>query len=168
MFLDVREARPPAREVALARTVVALSLPVSREEVQSLVRAYFRAFIGGDASAFGAILSRSARHLEGGPSGDLADSLARRLHTVDYSGVSLDAVAGYDDIRIVPHAVAPEEVRGPARMVEGDVWVEVPVRLQRDGVTRLFGSRVVMILRREEEGGAWKIAVVGEDDGPWP
>jgi len=167
VFLDPPTARPEARDVAEAGGVVALSLPLSRAEAQRLVRAYVRAFSTGDVSSFAPILAHGARRLEDGSPGDLAPSLERRLRSVDYSRLPVESAAAYEDVRVVGYDVAPEALQRSLRMRDGDVAVEVPIRLEWVAGLRLFGARVVLLLRREAGAHAWKIAGVREDDGPW-
>jgi len=167
VFLDSPAARPPPRAVASARGVVALSLPLSREEVQTILHAYFRAFASGDASAFLPLLARSARHVEDGSSTDLATSLEKRLRTVDYTHLAFDVVAFYDDARIIPFEVASDHLQRPLGMRPGDVLIDVPIRIQQLGIVRIFGPRVELVLRRDDPRGTWQIAAVREPDGPW-
>jgi hypothetical protein len=167
VFLDLPTARPEPRVIATAGGVVSLSLPVSPDEVQTLVRAYFRAFVSGDASAFGTLLAHGARQLAEGSSAELSTALERRLRAVDYSHLSFESLAAYDEVRVVPFDVAPEARRVSDWMREGDVLVEVPVRVQEVGVVRVFGPKVVLLLRRADGLGPWQIAAVRETDGPW-
>jgi hypothetical protein len=168
VFMDVPAARPPARPVAPAGGGISLSRPVSHAEVQTLVRAYFRVFVGGDPAAFAPLLAAGARRLEEGVSaGDLAVGLERRLHAVDYSHVPLESLAAYDEVRVTAFEDALDDVRGAEAMHEGDVLVDVPMRVQRVSGVRVFGPRVLLLLRREDGRGPWRIAAIREPDGPW-
>jgi hypothetical protein len=167
VFIDLPPARPEAHVVGPARGVVTLALPLSREEVETLVHAYFRAFLGGEGPSFGPLLTRDARRLDGDSPSDLAASLEARIRAVDYSHMPMDGVVAYGELRLVAYDAAPERMRELDAMREGDVLVDVPMRVQRFGIMRVFGARVVLVLRREGSGGAWKIAGVREDGGPW-
>jgi hypothetical protein len=167
VFLDIPLTRPEARTVVPAHGVVTLALPLTREEADTLVRAYFHAFAPGDGPGFAPLLARDARRVDDRSPSDLAASLEGRLRAIDYAHAPLDAVAAYDEIRIVSYEAAPEKLRIADGMREGDVLVEVPMRLQRVGIVRLFGARVVLVVRRDGKGTSWKIAGVREDDGPW-
>ncbi len=166
VFLDVPAARPAARAVAVAGGVVSLTLPVSQPEVQALVRGYFRALVGGDAAAFRPLLASGARRLEEGAAADLAPALEKRLQRVDYSHLSFESVAAYDELRVIPFEDAPDALRGTQGTREGDVLVDVPMVVQRAGGVRVFGPEVLFVLRRAD-GGAWQIAAVRETDAPW-
>jgi len=166
VFLETPAARPDARAVAPARGTVMLSPPVTHDEVEVLVHAYFRAFSTGEAGAFVPLLARGAIRVVGaGGTADLFPSLAKRITTADYSHVPFELVAAYDRANVVPFDAASHATRADAKMQADDVLVEVPVRLQYGAQGRLFGPRVMFVLRRE--GKSWLIAVVKEDEGPW-
>jgi hypothetical protein len=167
MFLDVQPARPAARPVALAGGVVSLALPLSRAEAETVARAYFRAFEGGDFAAFVPLLLRGARRLDDGGATDLAAALERRLRSIDYSRLSADAVAVYDAARIVPFEDASGEERRACEMHDGEVLIDVPMRVERASGVRVFGPRVVLVVRHVTAPGGWQIAAVRELDGPW-
>jgi hypothetical protein len=142
-----------------------LSPPVTHDEVEALLHAYFRAFSAGDAAAFAPLLARGAIRAGAGGTADLLPSLAKRLTTADYSHVPFELVAAYDRASVVPYEAARDATRADAKMQADDVLVDVPVRLQYGAQGRIFGPRVILVLRRE--GKSWVIAVVKEDEGPW-
>ena len=167
VFLDVPTATPSALDVAPSQGVVALMAPLTREEARILVRLYFEAFTLADASAFAPLLASQARRFELGHTAELGASLERRIHAVDYSHLSVDAAAAYEDLRLVPYEAASPSVRAADAMRAGDVLVNVPVRTEMSGSVRLFGPHLGLVFRREGRAGSWKIAVVDEADGPW-
>jgi hypothetical protein len=171
VFLDVPTATPPANppstnQVIPAQRIVALSSPLTPAAARALVRAYFREFVARDES-FTSLLAPGARRLDIVPGADLASNLAKRVRAIDYSHVPFDVVASYDELRIVPYEVAPEALRASLGMNAAEVAVEVPIHLQRMGLVRVFGPRVVLVVRRDGRRRGWKIGGVLEEEGPW-
>ncbi len=170
VFLDVPTAEPSARsQWSLGPSgphIIALARPVSREEVLTLVRAYFRAFGGHDASAFAPLLLQGAKRVEEGASAELASSLERRERAVDYSRVRASSLARFDALKLLAYADAPEDVRAPLDMRDGDVLVRVPMNATDVRGVRVFGPEVRLLLRRVDRDGPWLIAALDEPGGP--
>lgn len=179
VYFNLSTALPMAREEAPAQGIIALRDPVSREEVLVLVRSYFRAFLAGGGEASSALSSlalREAKRMDEG-GGDLLPNLVGRLRNLDYSHVSPETVAAYDEMRMMTlsnlnasrGAVADvEDLRRPEIMREGDILCQVPILVKRMGGVRLFGNEVVFLLRRPERTESLKIAGLAEDGAPWP
>ena len=177
VFFDLPSALPPTRSEAHAEGIVLLREPISRDEALLAVRGYFRAFLSGESATLAGVLLHDARRLDE-PPGELLPALTSRLKGVDYSRVSADAVAAYDETRVMTYgdlrpghlpAAREGDLRPrPEPMREGDVLCVVPVRSPRVAGVRLFGNEVALLLRRSTADGALKVAGLSEEGAPWP
>ncbi len=167
VFVVPEPARPAGTDRAVAGGVVTLFAPPSREEVVGLVRAYVRAFVSTDATAFAPLLAQGARRLEEDAGVDLEQSLVRRVRANDYSRLKIGTVVAYEDIRVSTREDAPRRFSIADGAREGDLLVEVPVRAPRVSGVRLFGPMISLLVRRGGDTGGLQIAGVAEEDAPW-
>jgi hypothetical protein len=177
VVFDLDTALPAVRIEAPAKGVVVLREPISREEALLVLHGYLRAFVSGDGAALSGIVLHDARRLDD-TGGDLLQNLASRMRGVDYSHVSPESVAAFEDVRVMSYSdlsgsakapvvgVVAEELRRPDPMRDGDVVCEMPMRTRRVSGVRLFGERVVFLVRRVADGSL-KIAGLAEEGAPW-
>jgi len=159
VFLDVAPAYPEAHDRAEAGGSVALTPGLSTDDAVALARAFFRALLASDAAALHELSSSQI---------DAASltSLERRTDGIALLHLSVDTVAALDATRIATFDVAPRALRDETTMQLGDALVVVPIKLERPGGVRVFGPRVVLLLRRDGAQGAYRIVKVLADETP--
>jgi hypothetical protein len=165
---DISPAHVDSSTSVRASGVVALCPPPSRAEALTVVRAYFRAFAGGNALEFASLVVRDAHRIGDGEPSQLLTSLEHRLSAIDYTHAPLDSMVAYDDARVTPYDAVSTALRERDLLVAGDVLVEVPMTSQQMSGVLLFGPKVVLALRRDGRSARWRIAAVDEEGGPWP
>ncbi len=163
--MDPLPAEPPETPVAQARGTVALTLPLSQVEARALVLAYFRAFTAGDASVFGSLVARNAKRVDDEGSFDLVPALVQRMRAIDYSHLAVDQVVSQDAVQMTECVGPPSGC--PAGAEQGDIVLDIPIRVQELGVVKLFGSRVEMVVRRFAPPSGWLIVSLREPGAPW-
>jgi hypothetical protein len=168
VLIEPPPAIPPATDRAPARGVVALREPLADEAMKDVVRQYLRAWVAEDQTALQQLLTLDAAsldpaHLARGP---MLEAWAHRIHTFDYKKLAGQDVARFDRIERYEYAEVglPGAPARPVEMRMGDVLVRIPIATPRVGPEQLFPEVLVLLLRREE--GRYRIAGVGEENGP--
>ncbi len=171
VVLDAPPATPAPSIASSADGVVALREPHDDEAIREILLAYVRGFVRQDLDALTGLLTSSAVELgartrTGRPG--IIEAWQRRLRTLDYSRVAVNDVLRLDRIDRLDFDQLSSPTGGgpnarPGDMVPGDMLVRVPIA-RRAGEPRLFGSMLILLLRREQ--GQLAIAGVHEDDSP--
>jgi hypothetical protein len=163
--IDPPAALPAALPRAAAGGVVALRVPVSREAVASLLRAFFAAWARESLEDLVALLVPDAGALGARARGSrvLVDEWRQRMRSREYGRLAGIEMVEPDRIE----RWEPDELGGdgaPQRIDArpGELAVRVPVEVPSVGGERLFGDFLVLILRPEE--GKLRIAAYGEVD----
>jgi hypothetical protein len=168
VLIEPPTAIPPATDRAPARGVVALREPLADEAIKEVVRLYVRAWVSEDHAALQQLLTLDAVSLDPGhmARGPLLDAWTHRMHTYDYKKLAGQDVARFERIERYEYAEVgvPGAPARPAEMRPGDALVRVPIATPRLGAEQLFPELLVLLLRREE--GRYRIAGVGEENGP--
>jgi hypothetical protein len=163
---------PPAMPViaarAEARGVVALREPLGGDAVRDLVSSLVEAWQRESIEALAALLTTDAGPFEARARGRgvLVEGWRQRLRAHPYG-----KLAGADMVR--PERIEHWDVddlaaaNAPARppdMRVGEVFVRVPLEVNRVAGEKFFGDVIVLLLRRED--GKYRIAAYGEIDAP--
>jgi hypothetical protein len=161
--LDPPAALPPALSRAGAGGVVALRVPVSREAIASLLRAFFEAWKKESLDDLVALLSPDAGPVEARSRGShvLVEGWRQRMRSHEYG--RLGGVEMIRPERIERWETDDTPTDGALERAEthpGEIAVRVPVEVPWMAGERLFGDTVVMVLRPEE--GRLQIAAYGE------
>jgi hypothetical protein len=170
VVLEPASAVPEPEERAFAGGVVSLREPLGSEAVLTVVHRLFRAFAHEDAEALQAILTDDATVLGasrgGRGKGTLFDQWKARVKNPSYARLAGLELVDRDRIERFAYqdlggAGAPER---PPAMKHGELLVRFPVETPRLGSEQLFGDTMTLLLRRD--GRTYKIAGVGEENGP--
>jgi hypothetical protein len=133
-----------------------------------VLRSYLRAFVTSDAGLFGAVVAHGARRMEEDAGADLEQRLVQRVRATDYTRIPVDSIVALPEVRFYDREAAPDDVRAMTPLRDDEVVLDIPVRLERAGNVRLFGPRIVLVLRRSDEAGLLQVVAAGESDAPWP
>jgi len=171
--VDPLETPPPARDEAPATSgVVALRAPLGVDAAQATVRAFFDAIGREDGEALLRVLSIDAVWLN--PNSRAREPaysvFARRFGRLDYA--ALAGVTFWSEERVFEGdaalaawselvAVSSQPVFAPGAAAAraqaddslelGDVVVRAPVSAGKSGTSALFGTEVVLALRRDDD-----------------
>lgn len=164
-MLDAQPALPMPSIAAPAEGVIALREPRDDEAIREVLLAYVRGFIRQDLELLTSLLTKDAvdlgpRTRTGRPG--IIDAWQARLRALDYSRVAVNDVLRLDRIDRLDFDQMPSTAR-PSEMQNGDMLVRVPIA-KGSGEPRLFGTTLVVLLRREQ--GQLAIAGVTEEGGP--
>ncbi len=165
VVLDAPPALPTASIAGPATGVIALREPRDDGAIREVLLAYVRGFVRQDLELLTSLLTKDAvdlglRTRTGRPG--IVEAWQARLRTLDYSRVAVNDVLRLDRIDRLDFEQMASTAR-PSEMQKGDMLVRVPVA-KGLGEPRLFGSTLVVLLRREQ--GQLAIAGVTEEDGP--
>jgi hypothetical protein len=158
VYLDVAPALPEAHDRVEAGGMVTLAPGVASDEAVALARSFFRALLSSDAAALRELVSPQMNATD-------AATLERHTDGVAQLHLSVDTVAALDAARVGTFESAPRALRDEAVMQAGDVVVVVPIKVERPAGSRLFGPRVLLVLRRDSAKGGYRIVRVVDDDG---
>jgi hypothetical protein len=166
VLLEPPPALPTPEDRAEARGVVLLREPLGPEAVRHLVTDFLHAFVQEDIDALLTLLLPNAGPLDGPRRGTLRDTWYARMRSFDYSKLSGEEIAHFDQIERAEYddLGEPGEPPRPTMMRRGDVLVRVPIATPRVGTDQVFPEVLILLLRRDE--GRFKIAGVGEENGP--
>jgi hypothetical protein len=174
--IDPPAAVPEPASRANAGGVVALRVPVSRDAVAVLLRAFFDAWQRESVDDLAALLAPDAGPLEARAHGAraLVEGWRQRMRAHEYG-----KLAGLEMVR--PERIERWELdelgtEGAPPRVDarpGEVTVRAHVEVPSVGGDRLFGDAVVMVVRRdpvrtgagERAEGVLRIAAYGEVEG---
>jgi hypothetical protein len=165
--LEPAPALPSPMERAESRGVVALREPLGGDALREVVFAVADAWQRESVEQLVALLTDDAGPIEARSRGraSLVETWRQRMHAHEYrrlAGMNLVRVErieryGWADLS------APDAPARPPDMRPDEVYVRVPLEVTRVAGERLFGERLLLLLRRE--GGKYKIAAYGEADG---
>ncbi len=167
VVVEVPPAMPRVAESARAEGVVALRPSLASEAVLIVVHRLFRGFTRGGIDALEELVTEDASII-GGPRGReaLLDQWKGRLKNLSYA--RLEPAEIVDDAKVERFTYEDLDAQGapprPTTMKPGELLVRFPIATPRAGTEQLFGEWMTLVLRREGRG--YKIAAVGEEDGP--
>ncbi len=178
VVVEPPSARPEPVAHADAHGVIALREPVDKESVTGVTMALVSAWQRGSLEGLIALLTADAAPLDSaaGPGrAALTESFRQRLQAHEYgrlSGVELvreERIERWDWEDLGNENLGRRDDLGsreppprPAEMRPGEIYVRAPLEVTHAAGERLFGSAIVMVLRRE--GGTLRIAEYGEVD----
>jgi hypothetical protein len=161
--MDLPPALPPPASKAPAGGVASLRVPVSRDAVASLLRAFFDAWSRESVDDLAALLAPDAAPLEARARGKraLVDAWRQRMRSHEYG-----RLAGIEMFR--PERIErwePDELSAEGAPLHvdarpGELTVRAPVETTTVAGEKLFGDAVVMLVR--PEGGKLKIEAYAE------
>lgn len=167
--IDLPPALPIPVERAACGGVVALREPLADHAVTDVVLALLHAWEYESIDELVDLLTDDAGPIEarGRGRGALVDSWRQRLRLHEYHLLAgMDLVHpqrieryGWNDLS------APRANPRPPDMRPDELYVRVPLEVTRVAGDHLFGSVLLLLLRRHGDGG-YKIAAYGEIDAP--
>jgi hypothetical protein len=170
VVLEPTSAVPDPEERAESGGMVTLRAPLGSDAVVTVVHRLFRAFAREDADGLQAILTDDATVLGasrgGRAKGSLFDQWKARVKNPSYARLAGLELVDRDRIERFAYedlgsAGAPDR---PPVMKRGELLVRFPVETPRIASEQLFGDTMTLLLRRD--GRTYKIAGVGEENGP--
>ena len=172
--VDPLESPPPARDEAAATSgVVALRAPLGIDAAQATVRAFFEAVGREDGDALMRVLAIDAVWLN--PQSRAREPaysvFARRFGRLDYAALAgitfwteervLEgdaAIAAWSELTLAsaqpalsPGAAAAARGQANDTLQPGDIVVRAPVAAAKSGTNALFGTELVLALRRDND-----------------
>jgi hypothetical protein len=166
VLLEPPPALPGAADRASARGVVLLREPLAPEVARRIAADFLHAFVLEDIDAVLALLTPNAVALDGPRRGSLRDVWYARMRSFDYTKLAGEEIAHLDQIERAEYddLGGSGEPPRPQVMRRGDVLMRVPIATPRVGTDQVFPEVLILLLRRDD--GTFKIAGVGEENGP--
>ena len=164
VLLEPSPAIPQPVERADARGVVALKLPLSIEDVRVVVKQLMTGISNEQQEVINQLLLPDATDLVShyGREQMLTNWRQRfarleyqKLRGIEVTHLERAEMREFDDLQTTgAHA-------RPAEMVQGDLFVRIPITAPLSNGERLFDDVLLLLLRRDAQGGL-KIAAMGE------
>lgn len=157
VVVDPPTAYPPALESASASsTSVTLRAAPDDAAIERFVLSFFDAISRESIEDLGALVARDAltRANPRGPGAPLLETWRLRLRRLAYEPTAREPAVRGGDVEIFREPLAGRErsLAAPPETEPGDVVIRVRPRPPRGTTDRLFGSEMLLLLRRDAAG----------------